>query len=98
MFKKPATKTPASKANAAEIHIPDVNVREVRLGTGLSVAEFAARFGLTPSSVRSWEEGSSEPYSVARILLAIIATHPEVVDEVLHAPPKPPARFSKYPF
>ena len=48
--------------------------------------EFANRFGLRPEAIRNWEEGVSQPYKVARILLAIIATHPEVVDEVLRVP------------
>lgn len=68
------------------IRIPEVDVAEVREGTGLSVEDFAARFGLTVASVRNWEAGASQPYGVARILLAIIASHPHVVDEVLRAP------------
>ncbi len=76
------------RKTAREIRLPAVDVGEVRQGTGLSVEEFAQRFGLTPASVRSWEEGRTQPYGVARILLAIIAAHPEVVDEVLRAPKK----------
>ena len=68
------------------IRIPQADVGEVRRATGLTVEAFAARFGLTAASVRSWEAGHTEPYGVARILLAIIASHPEVVDEVLRAP------------
>ena len=68
------------------VRVPEVDVEEVRLGTGLSVEEFAHRFGLTPASVRSWEQGRTQPYGVARIPLAIIAAHPEVVDEVLRSP------------
>jgi putative transcriptional regulator len=68
------------------IRIPFVDVGEVRQGTGLSVEDFARRFGLTSASVRSWEQGQTEPYSVAKILLAVIASHPEVVDEVLRDP------------
>jgi putative transcriptional regulator len=69
------------------IRIPFVDVEEVRRGTGLSVEDFAKRFGLTAASVRSWEQGVTQPYGVARILLAIIACHPEIVDEVLRSPP-----------
>ena len=68
------------------VRVPEVDVEEVRLGTGLSVEEFARRFGLTPASVRSWEQGQTQLYGVARILLAIIAAHPEAVDDVLRAP------------
>ena len=70
----------------AAIRIPTVDVAEVRATLGLSVHDFAHRFGLTPASVSNWEAGHTEPYGVARILLAIIAAHPEVVDEVLKAP------------
>ncbi len=68
------------------IRVPEVDVEEVRKGLGLSVTEFAARFGLTAASVRNWEEGRTQPYGVARILLAIIACHPEAVDDVLRDP------------
>lgn len=61
----------------------------MRQQTGLSVADFAHRFGLNRASVRSWEAGLTEPYGVARILLAIIASYPEVVDEVLRSPVAP---------
>ncbi len=44
----------------------------VRRGTRLSVEDFAKGFGLTPESVRSRERGLTEPYGVARILLAVI--------------------------
>ncbi len=84
---------PAGKKSTAEVRIPFVDVREVRAGTGLTVEEFGKRFGLTPASIRSWEEGRTEPYGVARILLAIIASRPEVVDEVLRGP-----EFSRPPF
>ena len=68
------------------IRIPELDVGEVRRATGLSIEDFANRFGLRPEAIRNWEEGTSQPYKVARILLAIIAIHPEVVDEVLRVP------------
>ena len=63
--------------------IPQVDVGELRRGMGLSVEEFAGRYGLTVSSVRNWEAGLSEPYKTARIVLAMVAQYPEVVHEVL---------------
>ena len=71
---------------ASKIRIPEVDVAEVRHGLGLTVEEFADRFGLTRESVRKWEAGASAPYPLARVMLAIIASHPEVVDEVLAIP------------
>lgn len=45
--------------------------------------QFAARFGFAPASVRNWEQGRRQPECPARVLLALIARHPEVVEEVL---------------
>jgi len=73
-----------------EIRVPQVDVGEVRRDLGLTQTQFAARFGFTLSAVRNWEEERSEPYGVAKILLAVIACHPEVVDEVLRVPKEIP--------
>jgi len=73
-----------------EIRVPQVDVGEVRRDLGLTQTQFAARFGFTLSAVRNWEEERSEPYGVAKILLAVIACHPEVVDEVQCVPKEIP--------
>ncbi len=62
-----------------------VDVRAVRARTGLSQDRFAKRFGFSASAVREWEQGRRQPEAAARVLLLVIATHPEVVDEVLAA-------------
>ena len=72
------------------IRVPQVDVGEVRRDLRLTQTQFAARFGFTLSAVRNWEEERSEPYGVAKILLAVIACHPEVVDEVLLVPKEIP--------
>jgi putative transcriptional regulator len=72
------------------IRVPQVDVGEVRRDLGLTQTQFAARFGFTLSAVRNWEEERSDPYGVAKILLAVIACHPEVVDEVLRVPKEIP--------
>jgi putative transcriptional regulator len=60
-----------------------VDVRAVRARTGLSQTQFARRFGFTPAAVREWEQGRRQPEAAARVLLLVIASHPEVVDKVL---------------
>ena len=65
------------------ISIPRVNVRRVRRRLKLSQAKFAAKFGFAPASVRNWEQGRREPEGPAKILLAVIDKHPEIVEEVL---------------
>jgi putative transcriptional regulator len=68
------------------VRVPEVNVRQVRRRLNLSQSEFAARFGFAPASVRNWEQGRTHPDGPARILLAVIAKHPEAVQDALHTP------------
>lgn len=65
------------------IHVPEVNVREVRTNMGLSQAQFASKFGFPPATLRNWEQGRSRPDAPSRVLLAVIAKHPEAVEDVL---------------
>ena len=62
---------------------PVVDVRSVRQKLGLSQSQFAARFGFTPATVRNWEQGRTQPDGPARVLLAVIAHHPEAVEDAL---------------
>jgi len=62
-----------------------VDVRAIRARTGLSQDAFARRFGFSVGAVRGWEQGLRQPEAAARVLLMIIASRPEVVDEVLAA-------------
>ena len=59
------------------------DVRTVRQKLRLSQAEFAARFGFAPSTVKNWEQGRTQPDGPARILLAVIAHRPEAVENAL---------------
>jgi putative transcriptional regulator len=65
------------------VRVPDVNVREVRTNMGLSQAQFATKFGFPPATLRNWEQGRSRPDAPTRVLLAVIAKHPEAVEDVL---------------
>ena len=65
------------------VHVPEVDVREVRTRMGLSQAQFAAKFGFPPATLRNWEQGRARPDAPARVLLAVIARHPEAVEDVL---------------
>jgi len=64
-------------------HVPDVDVREVRQKMGLSQAQFAMKFGLPPATLRNWEQGRARPDAPTRVLIAVIAKHPEAVEAVL---------------
>jgi putative transcriptional regulator len=62
---------------------PTVDVRTLRQKLGLSQSEFAARFGFAPATVKNWEQGRTQPDGPARILLAVIAYHPDAVEDAL---------------
>ena len=63
--------------------VPVVNVRAIRQNLGLSQSKFATRFGFTPATVRNWEQGRTQPDGPARVLLAVIAHHPDAVEDAL---------------
>ena len=65
------------------VHVPQVDVRQVRRKMGLSQAQFAAKFGLPPATLRNWEQGRAHPDAPTRVLLAVIAKHPEAIEDVL---------------
>jgi putative transcriptional regulator len=65
------------------VPIPDIDVREVRLKMNLSQAQFATKFGFPPATLRNWEQGRARPDTPTRVLLAVIARHPEAVEDVL---------------
>ena len=65
------------------VHVPEVDVRKVRVKMKLSQAQFATKFGFPPATLRNWEQGRSRPDAPTRVLLAVIAKHPEAVEDVL---------------
>lgn len=60
-----------------------INPLAIRQNLGLSQSRFAARFGFTPATIRNWEQGRTRPDGPARILLAVIAHHPDAVEDAL---------------
>ena len=65
------------------VEVPEVDVREVRMKMGLSQSQFATKFGFPPATLRNWEQGRSRPDAPTRVLLAVIARHPDAVEDVL---------------
>jgi putative transcriptional regulator len=65
------------------VHVPEIDVRKVRQKMGLSQVQFALKFGFPPATLRNWEQGRSRPDAPTRVLLAVIAEHPEAVEDVL---------------
>jgi putative transcriptional regulator len=61
----------------------DVDITHLREKLGLSQDRFAALFGLSPRTVRNWEQGVRHPEGPARILLQVIDREPEAVMRAL---------------
>ena len=69
------------------VQVPRVDVRDVRRKLGLSQTEFAAKYGFQPATLRNWEQGRTRPDGPARVLLAVLARHPEAVEDSLRTRP-----------
>ncbi len=78
------TKGKNENIRVTRVMVPKVDVRKVRLKMDLSQAQFAAKFGFPPATLRNWEQGRSRPDAPTRVLLAVIAKHPDAVEDVLH--------------
>jgi putative transcriptional regulator len=68
-------------SRAFQVGEPDV--RAVREGYRLSQSRFAALMGISAGTLRNWEQGRRKPEGSARILLRIVARHPEAVLDVV---------------
>jgi putative transcriptional regulator len=77
------TKGANDNVHVTVVGVVQVDVRKVRLRMGLSQAQFATKFGFPPGTLRNWEQGRSHPDASTRVLLAVIAKHPEAVEDVL---------------
>src|SRR6202158_2866344 len=65
------------------VRVPTTDVRALRRKLGLSQAAFAAKFGFQPATLRNWEQGRTRPDGPARVVLTVIARHPEAVEDAL---------------
>jgi putative transcriptional regulator len=66
------------------IKVPDTpDVKAIRACTGLSQAEFARSIGVKKATLLNWEQERRVPDGPARVLLALIAKEPGVVQRVL---------------
>ncbi len=61
----------------------EVDVAGIRRRTGLSQAEFSRQIGVSIGTLRNWEQRRRTPEGPARILLAMIARDPKIVEKTL---------------
>lgn len=75
-----------SPAPDSAVHIPaEIDAHAIRRHTGLSQVRFAASIGVPVATLRNWEQGRRMPEGPARVLLALIAKRPTIVQETLSA-------------
>ncbi|MGD0911403.1 MAG: helix-turn-helix domain-containing protein [Terracidiphilus sp.] len=60
-----------------------LEIRQIRLATGLSRTEFARRYALDARALQDWEQGRRRPDRAARAYLTVIAHRPKAVEEAL---------------
>jgi putative transcriptional regulator len=63
----------------------EVDVKAIRIRLGLSQAEFARRYAVSPRSLQEWEQGRRRPEGAVRAYLTVIANDPEAVEKALAA-------------
>ena len=71
------------QGRTTQVLLPTIDIRQIRAKMGLTQEQFALRFGFPQATLRNWEQGRSRPDTPARVLLAVIAKHPEAVMDVL---------------
>jgi len=59
--------------------VTENEVRMLRERYGLSQHKFAALMGISLGTLRNWEQGRRRPEGSARVLLRVVAKHPEAV-------------------
>ena len=58
-------------------------VRKIREQYGLSQDKFATLMGISVATLRNWEQGRRKPEGPARVLLRVVATHPDALLNII---------------
>ena len=74
----------SSRGKKHVVEVPAVDVAAARKKLGLSQDSFARAFGVSPGTVRNWEQGRRQPEGPARVLLRVIEKEPKAVLRALH--------------
>jgi len=67
----------SSAARVVHVAVKPADIKTARKRVGLSREAFARKFGLSPATLRKWENGERQPTGPARALLTIISREPE---------------------
>ena len=70
--------------SSREFDFSSPNVKAIRIKYGLSQIKFAKMLGISPATLRNWEQGRRKPEGAARILLFVAEKHPEAILDTVH--------------
>ncbi|WP_420607579.1 helix-turn-helix domain-containing protein [Novosphingopyxis sp.] len=70
-------------ARAHNVAVPLPDVAAIRGRAGLSQRDFARSIGVPIGTLQGWEQGRRRPNGPARVLLALIAKQPTIVQDEL---------------
>lgn len=71
------------KLDVVEIDpLPPERIRTIRRKVAKSAKDFERRFGIPASTVNNWEQGRRKPDPAGRLLLRVIESAPETVEEI----------------
>jgi len=65
--------------------VPDVDIRAIREGQGLTREQFAERYGLQVRAIQEWEQGRRKPEPAVRAYMLVIKNQPAAVRKALTA-------------
>lgn len=73
-----------NKKTAARVdRIDPQSVAAIRAKLRLSQKASSIAFGISPATLRNWEQGRRQPTGAARVLLRVAAKHPKAVLEAV---------------
>ena len=70
---------------ARVFHVEPIRVKEIRRKLRVSQPEFARMIGVSPATLRNWEQGRTYPDGAARALLMVAAKRPDAILDALRA-------------
>ena len=62
----------------------ELDVKKIRQRLGLSQTKFSALLGISPATLRNWEQSRRKPHGSARVLLRVAEKNPKSVLEAVH--------------
>ena len=67
------------KTSGRSFRIDNPDRRARRRHLGLTQQKFAELLGISPATLRNWEQGRRRPEGAARVLLCVVAKYPKAV-------------------